>query len=116
MTVTPNDLGGHPVLSMDETYHETLKWINRIRRKHGKGGLKKIRKGYTGAENCPVANSLKDCWPNSLTSVAYADVIVYHKNDKKYTAKEQNTTREKIDLPKYVYDFIRDFENAKYPE
>lgn len=107
MTEVANDLGGHSVLKMDETYHETLKWINRIRRKHGKGGLKKIRKGKTGAENCPIANSLQDCWPEStITSVTYSDVVVFHNKE----------TLGRIEVPKYVYDFIRDFENAKHPE
>lgn len=101
MTMVPNDLGGHPVLKMDETYHETLKWINRIRRKHGKGGLKKIRKGFRGRSyDCPVTNSLRDCMPDATTGRVY-----FWPNGAE--------SKEPITLPEFVRQFIRNFDNEK---
>lgn len=102
MTLIENDLGGHPVLQMDDTYHETLKWINRIRRKHGKGGLKKIRKGNHSGYSCPIANSLADCFNTTV-----------------YVSRYNFIAMDELDLmfPNYVTNFVRAFDaRRKYLE
>ena len=99
MTEIPNDLGGHPVLAMDETYHQTLKWINRIRRKYGKGGLRKIRKGNHTGYHCPIASSLKDCFDKPIYASRYNVFVMDSIEEEKY--------------PKYVIEFVRAFDARK---
>src|SRR6266496_588013 len=63
---------------MDEFYMEALRFVNRIRRKHGKGGLKKLRKGRRRSScDCPISNSLKDLSDVFLVKSSCGAVFLY---------------------------------------
>lgn len=88
---------------------EALRFVNRIRRKHGKGGLKKLRKGYRRSLcNCPISRSLNDL-PGILEVQTGAGKVIVIK-------QLGETMRTVINYPLEgkVADFVHKYDNYYY--
>lgn len=76
-----------------------LTWVNRTRTKHGLKPLKRLPKGYlVDPTSCVIAKAIKG-------RARIADGVVNSANGK----------GEYIKFPKFIRQFITDFDNEQYP-
>lgn len=85
---------------MNPKLNRVLSWVNRMRAKHfGKGPLKTLPKGIQGEGTaCPIHNSFWKPYCGGFTGALThkGDLIIRH--------------------TLYIRDFVRDFDDGKYPE
>jgi hypothetical protein len=91
---------------MNKIERDTLRWINRIRRKLDLDELSTIERGRAGAAcNCPVARSIiVGSKYEAIVGPCNADVIA---------AGERILD---LDLPGSVRSFVRSFDHGKYKQ
>lgn len=101
----------------DQIKKDVLKWINTIRRSHGKGNLPRIRKGQHSCYDCPITNSLKDCFPEyRVTTMGSGKVMVVKILEKSDILHLFSVPIEEFYPPPFVTEFVMMFDHKEYPE